>query len=188
MPPTTPYNPSWKKHEEDLTNPDNKKSLEAADKFDLERQYEMANDPKAKRWEESRKKAWAKDKPEWAKAKRKEKEERVVDLLRELKNGGTYMKNLKPVPGYIIVKKVKMDSITESGIALPDDAQLRELPTADVVDISGDKQHDNGVVEKCPCKVGDKILHRFGAGLDISSKQGDIKLMGFADVLAIFED
>jgi hypothetical protein len=85
MTPAVPFNPSWKRYEKDLSNPDDQKAREAADKFDIERQHEMRTDPRAKRWEESRKKAIAEQKPAWAKKKQKEKEVQIADALRPLK-------------------------------------------------------------------------------------------------------
>lgn len=65
--PYTPFNPSWKKYEKDMWNTDYKRSSKATDKFIAEREYEMRTDPKAARWEKSRKEGWAKDKPLWIK-------------------------------------------------------------------------------------------------------------------------
>jgi co-chaperonin GroES (HSP10) len=183
---STPYNPTWKKYEEDIHNEDAQIAIEAGEKFELERKHEVETDPQAKRWEEGRKEAIAKDKPAWAKARQKAEEEKMAGFLKQFKYGGVYMKNLIPVPGYILVKRIKMDSVTESGILLPADVQQRELPTAEVLEVSGDKVYDNGVVEKCPCNKGEKVLHKFGAGLEVTSKQGEVVIMGFADILARF--
>jgi len=63
----TPYSPSWKKHEKNMWHEDTKTSQEATDKFIEEREHEIKTDPKAARWEKSRKATWEKDKPAWRK-------------------------------------------------------------------------------------------------------------------------
>ena len=68
----TLYVPPWKKYEEGMKHPDNKHQGIEADKFIAEREFQVKNDPKAKRWEESRKAAWAKDKPQWVKKMQQE--------------------------------------------------------------------------------------------------------------------
>jgi len=65
--PFIPYSPTWKKYEKDMWNTDYKHSSEATDKFIAEREHETKTDPKAARWEQSRKAGWAKDKPLWVK-------------------------------------------------------------------------------------------------------------------------
>lgn len=64
---SVPYSPPWKKHEKGMWNTDDKTSRESADKFHLEREHEVKTDPRAARWEKSRKASWAKDKPTWVK-------------------------------------------------------------------------------------------------------------------------
>lgn len=62
-----PYLPPWKKYESGIWNDDAKKSISATDKFIDERDHEIKVDPKAARWEKSRKASWDKDKPAWRK-------------------------------------------------------------------------------------------------------------------------
>ena len=59
------YTPSWKKYEEGMHHPDNKKQAASGDKFFAEREHALKTDPQARRYEESRKEAWAKEKPQW---------------------------------------------------------------------------------------------------------------------------
>lgn len=61
------FTPSWKKHEAEMNHPSDQKQMEATDKFIAEREHAMKTDPKAKRWEEGRKKEWARNKPAWRK-------------------------------------------------------------------------------------------------------------------------
>jgi hypothetical protein len=69
---STPYIPPWGKYEEGMKHPDSKHQDIYADKFIAERDFQVRTDPKAKRWEASRKADWEKEKPNWVKMKIKE--------------------------------------------------------------------------------------------------------------------
>jgi hypothetical protein len=57
--PTIKFVPSWKKYEKDLN------LFDGADKFSQERDMEIKTNPKAARWEKSRKEYYQKEKHEW---------------------------------------------------------------------------------------------------------------------------
>jgi len=59
--------PSWKKYEPDILNVDRKEDFKRNDAFLAEREHETKTDSKARRWEESRKQEWARNKPAWRK-------------------------------------------------------------------------------------------------------------------------
>lgn len=61
------FTPSWRKYEDAMKNPLNKRQAVAGDKFFQERERAMKTDPKAKAWEEGRKAEWARNKPQWVK-------------------------------------------------------------------------------------------------------------------------
>lgn len=61
------FTPSWKKYEEGMKHQDSKNQVDYTDKFMAERDHAIKTDPRAKRWEEGRKKEWANAKPEWVK-------------------------------------------------------------------------------------------------------------------------
>ena len=61
------YTPDWKKYEEGMHKGTPDQQAEAADKFTAERDHQLKVDKSARRWEESRKESWAKDKPQWRK-------------------------------------------------------------------------------------------------------------------------
>ena len=69
--PTIRYNPSWRKYEAGQFIGNADEQIEAGDKFLQEREHEMKVDPKARKWEESRKKSLLKDKPAWRKERMK---------------------------------------------------------------------------------------------------------------------
>ena len=68
------FSPSWRKYEQNFFNldPDKKEDFKRTDAFLDERDYETRTDPRARRWEDSRKKEWARNKPAWRKQMMKE--------------------------------------------------------------------------------------------------------------------
>ena len=72
--PTLLFTPSWRKYEQNYWSPDPDKKIsnDKTDKFLAEREHETKTNLKARRWEESRKKEWAKNKPAWRKKMMKE--------------------------------------------------------------------------------------------------------------------
>lgn len=68
------FTPSWRKYEQNYWTPDPERPQDnkKTDAFLAERDHETKTDPKAKRWEESRKVEWAKNKPAWRKKMMKE--------------------------------------------------------------------------------------------------------------------
>ena len=61
--------PSWRKYEPNFhdLDPEKKEDLKSNDAFLAERDHATKTDPKARRWEESRKREWARNKPAWRK-------------------------------------------------------------------------------------------------------------------------
>jgi len=76
--PNVKFNPSWGKYEQNYwtPDPDVNSSNDLTDKFLDEREHQLKVNPKAKRWEEGRKKEWARNKPYWVKQQR----EKGVDI------------------------------------------------------------------------------------------------------------
>lgn len=69
-PPGSPhiaFKPSWAVFEPSMRSHDPKVQRAATDLFMAERTRETAMSSKARRWEQSRKESWAKDKPTWRK-------------------------------------------------------------------------------------------------------------------------
>lgn len=68
------YSPSWRKYEQNYWIADSEKKSDdkISDQFLAEREHQMRTDPIARRWEESRKAHWAKEKPAWRKKMIKE--------------------------------------------------------------------------------------------------------------------
>lgn len=186
------YTPAWKRYEADLHSPDTKKQVAATEKFDLERQNELKKDPKARRWEASRKNEWAKAKPEWVKRRIRGEEEKKAKPLADLKKAGSFYGNVSPLPGYLIVKIVEEIPESPTGIVLSTD---NPVPNLGLVLAAGGPipcehyfYHPAKQPDVVPCEKGDRIIFKKGAGLEIVINNSVCHLMAFSDVLCRLED
>lgn len=95
---------------------------------------------------------------------------------------------LKPTAGYILVKPVKLEKKTDSGIYLPD-SHDEKPQQAKVLAIGSDEITDSGAKRTAPCKVGDTIIYKKWGGnevnLSVSTKDDELLFIEFKDVLAI---
>ena len=72
------------------------------------------------------------------------------------------MAQLKPMRGKVLIKPIKEEKVTSSGIVLPDTAEKDELEQGEVIAVGSPKQ-DSGKDIPMEVKVGDKvILKKYG--------------------------
>lgn len=72
------------------------------------------------------------------------------------------MVNLKPMRGKALIKPVKEEKVTKSGIVLPDTVEKDELEQGEVIAVGAPKM-DDGKEMPMQLKVGDKvILKKYG--------------------------
>jgi len=72
------------------------------------------------------------------------------------------MVNLKPMRGKVLIKPIKEEKMTKSGIVLPDTVEKEELEQGEVVAV-GKPKMDHGQEMTMEVKVGDKvILKKYG--------------------------
>lgn len=77
-------------------------------------------------------------------------------------NVASIMVKLKPLGGKALIKPMKEEKMTKSGIVLPDTAEKDELEQGEVIAV-GDGKFDHGQVIPMKVKVGDKvILKKYG--------------------------
>lgn len=67
------------------------------------------------------------------------------------------MVNVKPMRGKALIKLVKEEKVTKSGIVLPDTVEKDELEQGDVIAIGAPKV-EHGKEMPVDVKVGDKVL------------------------------
>ncbi len=72
------------------------------------------------------------------------------------------MATLKPMRGKVLIKLIKEEKMTKSGIVLPDTVEKEELERGEVIAIGSPKM-DHGKEIMTEVKVGDKvILKKYG--------------------------
>lgn len=73
------------------------------------------------------------------------------------------MVKLKPLGAKALVKPVKEEKVTKSGIVLPDTVEKDELEQGEVIAVGDGKMLDNGTRVPMTVKVGDRvILKKYG--------------------------
>ena len=178
------YDPEWKQFEAKMHSHDSQEAELAGEAFAETRANELRNSAQARRWEASRKEAWAKEKPEWKKKQLLEQKLERDRIIKELREGGNLMKGLKPRSGLLIVKPEKEE--LEGEIYIPNSVEYQSN-TARVVRTSEPMLTTTGEVE-CPCKEGELVLIRNGSGLELKIKGVEHLLIRFDEVFGVVEE
>ena len=90
--------------------------------------------------------------------------------------------NIKPVGDRLLVKAVKEEETTKSGIVLPESVSKEKRTEGEIIAIgSGEK------ISQLNLKVGQKVLYSKYGGDEIKIDEEEYKIIGHEDVLAIIE-
>lgn len=165
-----------------------KEGMAASDAFEEEKAKELKTSSLARKWEAGRKKDWQRNKHEWREKRISKEIEPIKRMVDTLKDGGKYEVGILPAPGYILIETEKKEEMTPSGIYLPDEVDTNSLVVGFVIAIGGGKLLDSGKEVTPPAQVGDKVLFKRGAGLDMTIKDQNCKFMQFSDVLGVFTE
>lgn len=175
---------TWKRYEKDIHSTDTDTQRKALEAFDDERELQLKTSEKARNWEKGRKAEVAKNKPIWREQKDKVAKEKSEKSFKNLLKAGTFVSDIAPAPGYILITVDLPQAQSDSGIII---AREVEEPNEGVVIEVGNELVSDKVIMQCPCEVGDKILFKRGAGLAMMIKDKSCKLIYFPDVLGIFK-
>jgi len=95
-------------------------------------------------------------------------------------------KKIKPCPGYLLVKPLKVEKTTASGIVLPDSHEEKPQE-GKVVEVGLTLTNEHGVKVSSPCKIGDKVVFKKWAGSEYKPEGGEQEhlFVKFDEVLAI---
>jgi len=180
------YTPAWQQYEEKLHTGTPQEQREALDAFVETRDRELAVSKKARDFETSRRTELAKYKPEFTKKRLKKEQEEPLKIIKELKDGGQFSTNLTPMPGYVVVELEKAQDIAVAGLYLASTEDVE--PNRGTILACGEQLVMAKNVLNCPVKVGDRVLFKKFAGMDMLVKGKDCRLMQFTDLLARFDD
>jgi chaperonin GroES len=88
---------------------------------------------------------------------------------------------------HIVLKAVKSEEVTASGLVIPDSA--KETPQHGIVVAAGPgKVNEAGVMETMDLAEGDRILYQKYTGQEVTVDSEDYIVIRFQDVLAKLED
>ena len=88
--------------------------------------------------------------------------------------------NIKPLGDRILVKPLKSEEVTKSGIVLPDSAEKEKKEQGEVVAIG-----DGEKIQKLGLKVGQKVLFGKYSGDEVEMDKIEYKFLKEEDVLGI---
>lgn len=93
---------------------------------------------------------------------------------------------IKPLFDYILVKPLKQDQVTASGIVLPDNA--KEKPQIGEVMAVGPGWHNqDGKVFPLVVKVGQKVMYKKWGGNEVKVENEEWLIVEQKDIMAIVE-
>ena len=95
--------------------------------------------------------------------------------------------NLKPLSNNVIVKPLKQEEMTKSGIVLPDTLDKEKPEKGEVVAVGTGRLLDNGQVAKMTVKVGDKVMFKKYSPDEVKVDNEDYLVLSENDIIAIIE-
>lgn len=94
---------------------------------------------------------------------------------------------LKPLFNNVIVKTLKNEETTKSGIVLPDTIDKEKPEKGEVFACGTGKVLDNGQTLKMSVKVGDKVMFKKYSPDEIKIEGEDYLVLSESDIIAIIE-
>lgn len=95
--------------------------------------------------------------------------------------------NIKPLGDRVLVKPIKEEEVTKSGIVLPDTVDKEKKMEGEVVAVGPGKILDSGERAKMEVKVGDKIIFEKWGGEEVKVDKEEYKILSVEKILAVVE-
>jgi chaperonin GroES len=93
----------------------------------------------------------------------------------------------KPLSDHVIVKPIREDEMTKSGIVLPDTVDKERPEKGEVVAIGPGKLLDNGQRSTMSVKVGDKVMFKKYSPDEIKIEKEEYLVISEGDIMLILE-
>ncbi len=91
---------------------------------------------------------------------------------------------LRPLGDRVVIRPVKREEVTKSGIVLPDTAQ--EKPQRGIVIAKGTgRKLDDGTVVEIDLNEGDEVLYAKYAGTEFKVESDELLVVSEKDILAV---
>ncbi len=85
---------------------------------------------------------------------------------------------LKPLSDYLLIKPIEEESVTKSGIVLPDTMDKKEkIRRGEVVAVGTGKVLENGSIAPMSLKVGDKVMYKEDWGAEKIKVDGEERVV-----------
>lgn len=94
---------------------------------------------------------------------------------------------LRPLGDHVIVKPLKEDDVTKSGIVLPDTVDKEKPEKGEIIAIGPGKLLDDGKRAPMSVKVGDKILFKKYSPDEFKLDDEEILVVSESDIIAVIE-
>ena len=93
---------------------------------------------------------------------------------------------VKPLEDRVLVKPIEPDTMTESGLYLPESSKERPIQGT-VVAVGPGKQLDNGQRAKASVKKGDRVVYGKYAGTEVEVKNDTHLILRETELLGVIE-
>ncbi len=93
---------------------------------------------------------------------------------------------IQPLGSRVLVRVLEEESVTRSGIVLPDTA--KEKPQEGEIVAAGPGRMDEGTRQPMDVKVGDKVLYAKYAGTEFKLEDDELLILSEKDILAVLEN
>ena len=95
---------------------------------------------------------------------------------------------LRPLGDHIIVKPLKAEEITKSGIVLPDTADKEKPEQGEIIAVGPGKWNEDGDKRIAPSvKVGDKVVFKKYSPDEVKIEDEEYLVLSESDLMAIIE-
>jgi len=94
---------------------------------------------------------------------------------------------LRPLGDHVIVKPLKENEMTKSGIVLPDTVDKEKPEKGEVIAIGPGKLMENGQRATMSVKVGDKVVFKKYSPDEIKVDDEEVLVLSESDIIAVLE-
>lgn len=90
--------------------------------------------------------------------------------------------NIKPLGNRLLVKPIKEEEITKSGIVLPDTVDKEKKAEGEIISLGNGEK-----LAKLNLSAGQKVLFKKWGGEEVKVEGEDYKILDHEDVMAVIE-
>ena len=92
---------------------------------------------------------------------------------------------ITPLNGFAVIKPMKAEEVTKSGIVIPDTASKEKPQEGEIVAVAKTNINSNGHEMPIEVKVGDKVLYGRYSGDDVKVDGVEYKMVEIGSIRAI---